>query len=205
MIELRDFLKIFIRQKRFLIAGLCIGLGLGVLLTLRETQATRGTLQLSLYRENNPSFVASTNVTYDGYDIIETSRLYGERLGDFLGSDLPQLQLSHENISAEITNVLRLSPQDVKIELQAKNRDAFHGAVLTIKKGADIYLRELSGESNEAFIFQTRFRDIGEEETRPWYLFWVFGAAAGLILGATAAFMREYLAGSPNDKIQITN
>lgn len=193
MLELRDFLHIFRRRFIFVLWGLVIGLGVGIGVAWRASQGVSGVFMLSLARDVTSPISVAQRFTYDGYYLVETSRLFGDRLGDFLASELFAERLRSRVPEIAVTQAQRRNQQDIALTVHAPT-------VALLEKGKDgsvriasDFLNAQAQKTGEPLAFSAVAAPLAEVSGTSPYAFAALGAGFGLVLGALAAFFREYL------------
>lgn len=193
MIEFKTAINLILKDKIlvifFVLAGLCFG-WINFATTKPSAYAVVSLVHDGINEENIVS-----SYQYDGYYLIETTRVFGERLGQMLRN--PALNNDSENIlnnSLKIKRIERLTLGDYKItingEISALNE---YSLLLEEKISDDITF--LAQETGEYANFTVKISDFNLTSQIPLVNRVIAGSLIGFLISIMFILFRYYFKG----------
>lgn len=122
----------------------------------------------------------------DGYYLVETERLFGKRLGNFLA-----LAKGSAGANADLKQI---SDFDYKILIKAENEDEIYQAKDLLENKAADFIENLSFEMNASLPYSAVASEIKVAKISPNYLLaGLIAAFGGLLAGIFVILLKNYL------------
>lgn len=122
----------------------------------------------------------------DGYYLVESERLFGRRLGNFLA-----LAKGDKGGGMELKQI---SDFDYKISIKAKSENEIYQLKDSLENGAADFIENISFEMNAPLSYSAAASEIKIAEINPNYLLAGFIAAfGGLLAGIFVVLLKDYL------------
>lgn len=194
MIELRDLIRVLFKSKTLLVVCSIVGVSLGWLNASVGKSFSSATV--SLVRDGVIEKNAMSSYQYDGYYLVETLRLFGERLGNILrdSSSLRQLDGGSGNTSS-IQHVERLNLSDYKIRVEG-SKDSAQESRQALETSISGQLHMQAEATGEYANFKARISDFVQEPRVASWQQMIAGALLGLLAGILLVLFRHYMSES---------
>lgn len=122
----------------------------------------------------------------DGYYLVESERLFGRRLGNFLA-------LAKESAGAN-AGLKQISDFDYKISIKAKDENGIYQAKDSLESDAADFIENISFEMNAPLSYSAAASEIKIAKIASNYLLAALIAAlGGLLAGVFAVLLKDYL------------
>ena len=190
MKEFRDIARMFFRSWRVIAAIVIAGALLGAAHFVVERPVA--SFMVSLARDGSIDENADENFTYDGYYMVETYRLFGERLGILLRE--PQFFLGDAgtfDIVSTPIEVERLDTGDYRVSVSWTPSDANEYALMR-ESFATKALDQMAHETGEYANFSVKVSPAAPNPVLSLYVRMLIGALLGLVVGAFGSALRAY-------------
>jgi len=192
MRELRDVIQLLRKEIRLLLFFPLLACVFVAVFLLFRQAVPQGVAQFSLVR-TEANAVPEGSATYDGYYIIETHRLFGDRLGDFLLQEERLQTLADVLGDVKLVRVERNTSSDYRVFIQGKDTQSSLQYQNVLAASASQELEALSRKTGEQFSFRVAVSPMEFPSRLPPLVPLFSGAVSvGLVLGLLFIFFREY-------------